>query len=199
PWCRESKRAARLLLCRLLAACEASRLAGGLQWPAGPGGQEGWGEAAPAGGAGRLGRAEAMMPVQRLICFCRYFLWFTFLLDLTGLSRASLMLLDAESMKLSRSLVASLKSPGSSPPPTPPPPPPRRAAPPSSIAACTAIAARLLCPWPLLQLLVRSAPGQGSYFLPLVKGCPLWPQCVCSSTKGSALKSLFLKFDFIFQ
>uniref|UniRef100_A0A8C8A282 Uncharacterized protein n=1 Tax=Oryzias sinensis TaxID=183150 RepID=A0A8C8A282_9TELE len=39
-----------------------------------------------------------------------YFRWLTFLLDLTGLSRASLMLLEAESMKLRRSLVVSLKS-----------------------------------------------------------------------------------------
>uniref|UniRef100_A0A8C2AG60 Uncharacterized protein n=1 Tax=Cyprinus carpio TaxID=7962 RepID=A0A8C2AG60_CYPCA len=46
-----------------------------------------------------------MIPVHLFICFCRYFRWLTFLLDLTGLSSASLMLLEAESMKLSRSLV----------------------------------------------------------------------------------------------
>uniref|UniRef100_A0A8C3JSU2 Uncharacterized protein n=1 Tax=Calidris pygmaea TaxID=425635 RepID=A0A8C3JSU2_9CHAR len=68
------------------------------------------GAAGPGGAPGRLGR---------LICFCRYFRWFTFRLDFTGLSSASLMLLEAESMKLSRSLVASLKSPASPPPPPP--------------------------------------------------------------------------------
>uniref|UniRef100_A0A3B3CWG8 Uncharacterized protein n=1 Tax=Oryzias melastigma TaxID=30732 RepID=A0A3B3CWG8_ORYME len=39
-----------------------------------------------------------------------YFRWLTFRLDFTGLSRASLMLLEAESMKLRRSRVVSLKS-----------------------------------------------------------------------------------------
>uniref|UniRef100_A0AAY5KBI0 Uncharacterized protein n=1 Tax=Esox lucius TaxID=8010 RepID=A0AAY5KBI0_ESOLU len=48
-----------------------------------------------------------------------YFRWLTFRLDLTGLSRASLILLEAESMKLSRSLVVSLKSPPSSLPISP--------------------------------------------------------------------------------
>uniref|UniRef100_A0A493THD6 Uncharacterized protein n=1 Tax=Anas platyrhynchos platyrhynchos TaxID=8840 RepID=A0A493THD6_ANAPP len=120
PGCREPKRAARLLLWRLLAAVEASRRGGGGCLA---------GQAAAEGG----GAAAAMMPVQRLICFCRYFLWFTFLFDFTGLSSASLMLLEAESMKLSRSRVASLKSPASPPPASapgqvhrcPPPPPPR--------------------------------------------------------------------------
>uniref|UniRef100_A0A8D0L4I5 Uncharacterized protein n=1 Tax=Sphenodon punctatus TaxID=8508 RepID=A0A8D0L4I5_SPHPU len=69
-----------------------------------------------------------MMPVQRLICFCRYFLWFTFRLDLTGLSRASLMLLEAESMKLSKSRVASGSSPPKSAPPVPSSAPPGAAA-----------------------------------------------------------------------
>uniref|UniRef100_A0A4W3J9P2 Uncharacterized protein n=1 Tax=Callorhinchus milii TaxID=7868 RepID=A0A4W3J9P2_CALMI len=54
----------------------------------------------------------AIIPLHRLICFCRYFLWLTFLLDLPGLSSASLMLLEAESMKLSRALVVCLPSPG---------------------------------------------------------------------------------------
>ena len=40
-------------------------------------------------------------------CFCRYFLWLTFRLDLTGLSSASLMLLEAISTKLRRLDVAS--------------------------------------------------------------------------------------------
>uniref|UniRef100_A0A8D0VNI4 Uncharacterized protein n=1 Tax=Sus scrofa TaxID=9823 RepID=A0A8D0VNI4_PIG len=44
-----------------------------------------------------------------------YLRWFTFLFDLPGLSNASLMLLDAESMKLSRSRVASRTSPPSAP------------------------------------------------------------------------------------
>uniref|UniRef100_A0A8C3Q7M7 Uncharacterized protein n=1 Tax=Geospiza parvula TaxID=87175 RepID=A0A8C3Q7M7_GEOPR len=74
-----------------------------------------------AGGGAGGGAAAAMMPVQRLICFCRYFLWFTFRRDFTGRSSASLMLLEAESMKLSRSRVASLKSPASPPPPSSPP------------------------------------------------------------------------------
>uniref|UniRef100_F7A8C3 Uncharacterized protein n=1 Tax=Macaca mulatta TaxID=9544 RepID=F7A8C3_MACMU len=56
-----------------------------------------------------------MRPLQRLICFCRYLRWFTFRFDLPGLSSASLMLLDAESMKLSRSRVASRTSPPSAP------------------------------------------------------------------------------------
>uniref|UniRef100_A0A8C2Q5V5 Uncharacterized protein n=1 Tax=Cyprinus carpio TaxID=7962 RepID=A0A8C2Q5V5_CYPCA len=84
---RKLKRAAKLLLCRL--ACIPSffggvlleRLLVGL-----------WGE-------------PCLLHVHLLICFCRYFRWLTFLLDLTGLSNASLMLLEAESMKLSRSLV----------------------------------------------------------------------------------------------
>uniref|UniRef100_A0A8C1U3D4 Uncharacterized protein n=1 Tax=Cyprinus carpio TaxID=7962 RepID=A0A8C1U3D4_CYPCA len=82
---RKLKRAARLLLCRL--ACIPSFL------------------------GGILLERLLMIPVHLLICFCRYFRWLTFLLDLTGLSSASLMLLEAESMKLSRSLVVSLKSP----------------------------------------------------------------------------------------
>uniref|UniRef100_A0A8C3TKJ5 Uncharacterized protein n=1 Tax=Catharus ustulatus TaxID=91951 RepID=A0A8C3TKJ5_CATUS len=107
PRCREPKSAARLLLWRLLpAACAGSRRGGGRA------GQAAGGQA--AGG----GAAAAMMPVQRLICFCRYFLWFTFRRDFTGRSSASLMLLEAESMKLSRSRVASLKSPASPPPPS---------------------------------------------------------------------------------
>uniref|UniRef100_A0A4W3J020 Uncharacterized protein n=1 Tax=Callorhinchus milii TaxID=7868 RepID=A0A4W3J020_CALMI len=74
----------------------------------------------------------AIIPLHRLICFCRYFLWLTFLLDLPGLSSASLMLLEAESMKLSRALVVCLPSPGlpaiaaassSSSPPSPSPSP----------------------------------------------------------------------------
>uniref|UniRef100_A0A3P8V245 Uncharacterized protein n=1 Tax=Cynoglossus semilaevis TaxID=244447 RepID=A0A3P8V245_CYNSE len=94
------KRAARLLLCRL--AWTPSRLGRvlfcrGLGWARGdpclfPGGS------APVPGV--------MMPVHLLICFWRYFRWFTFLLDFTGLSRASLMLLEAESMKFSRSRVS---------------------------------------------------------------------------------------------
>uniref|UniRef100_A0A8C1TYX4 Uncharacterized protein n=1 Tax=Cyprinus carpio TaxID=7962 RepID=A0A8C1TYX4_CYPCA len=76
---RKLKRAARLLLCRL--ACIPSFL------------------------GGILLERLLMIPVHLLICFCRYFRWLTFLLDLTGLSSASLMLLEAESMKLSRSLV----------------------------------------------------------------------------------------------
>ncbi|KAF6333379.1 hypothetical protein mRhiFer1_008139 [Rhinolophus ferrumequinum] len=56
-----------------------------------------------------------MRPLHRLICFCRYLRWFTFRFDLPGLSSASLMLLDAESMKLSRSRVASRTSPPSVP------------------------------------------------------------------------------------
>uniref|UniRef100_A0A8C5M2F6 Uncharacterized protein n=1 Tax=Leptobrachium leishanense TaxID=445787 RepID=A0A8C5M2F6_9ANUR len=51
-----------------------------------------------------------IIPVHLFICFCRYFLWLTFRLDFTGLSRASLMLLDAVLMKVSKSLVPSLKS-----------------------------------------------------------------------------------------
>uniref|UniRef100_A0A8C3R982 Uncharacterized protein n=1 Tax=Cyanoderma ruficeps TaxID=181631 RepID=A0A8C3R982_9PASS len=111
PRCREPKRAARLLLWRLLpAACAGSRRGGGRA------GQAEGGQAAGGGAGG--GAAAAMMPVQRLICFCRYFLWFTFRRDFTGRSSASLMLLEAESMKLSRSRVASLKSPASPPPPS---------------------------------------------------------------------------------
>uniref|UniRef100_A0A672TY00 Uncharacterized protein n=1 Tax=Strigops habroptila TaxID=2489341 RepID=A0A672TY00_STRHB len=110
PCCSDPKSAARLLLWRLLAACEPSRRGGGLAGQ-GAGGEEAEG----GGGAGGGGGAAAMMPVQRLICFCRYLRWFTFRLDFTGLSSASLMLLEAESMKLSRSLVASLKSPASPP------------------------------------------------------------------------------------
>uniref|UniRef100_A0A8B9HJA0 Uncharacterized protein n=1 Tax=Astyanax mexicanus TaxID=7994 RepID=A0A8B9HJA0_ASTMX len=64
---------------------------------------------------------DEMIPVHLLICFCRYLRWFTFLLDLTGLSRANLMLLEAESMKLSRSLVVSLKSRSQSASPKRPP------------------------------------------------------------------------------
>uniref|UniRef100_A0A8C4AHS5 Uncharacterized protein n=1 Tax=Denticeps clupeoides TaxID=299321 RepID=A0A8C4AHS5_9TELE len=68
-----------------------------------------------SGAVGRLGGLPgAMIPVHLLICFCRYFRWLTFRLDFTGLSRASLMLLDAESMKLRRSLVVSRKSPSCS-------------------------------------------------------------------------------------
>uniref|UniRef100_A0A9J8CV40 Uncharacterized protein n=1 Tax=Cyprinus carpio carpio TaxID=630221 RepID=A0A9J8CV40_CYPCA len=76
---RKLKRAAKLLLCRL--AC------------------------IPSFFGGVLLERLLMIPVHLFICFCRYFRWLTFLLDLTGLSSASLMLLEAESMKLSRSLV----------------------------------------------------------------------------------------------
>uniref|UniRef100_A0A3B3QI96 Uncharacterized protein n=1 Tax=Paramormyrops kingsleyae TaxID=1676925 RepID=A0A3B3QI96_9TELE len=54
---------------------------------------------------------DPMIPVHLLICFCRYLRWLTFRLDFTGLSRASLILLEAESMKLRRSRVVSRKSP----------------------------------------------------------------------------------------
>uniref|UniRef100_A0A8C9VA01 Uncharacterized protein n=1 Tax=Scleropages formosus TaxID=113540 RepID=A0A8C9VA01_SCLFO len=105
--------AARLRLCRL--AWSPSRLLGGLagtQPPGCVGGDE----------PGLLPESCAApsvpaMPAHRLICFCKYFRWFTFRLDLTGLSRASLMLLDAESMKLRRSRVASRKSPSQAPSP----------------------------------------------------------------------------------
>uniref|UniRef100_A0AAR2L0F4 Uncharacterized protein n=1 Tax=Pygocentrus nattereri TaxID=42514 RepID=A0AAR2L0F4_PYGNA len=96
-WLRASrlKRAARLLLCKL--AWDPSRLVGVLLCRV-------------LVGACVAALPEAMIPVHLLICFWRYLRWFTFLLDLTGLSRASLMLLEAESMKLSKSLVVSLKS-----------------------------------------------------------------------------------------
>ncbi|KAJ1066270.1 hypothetical protein K5549_020473, partial [Capra hircus] len=120
-WRSESKSAARLRLCRLAAAaaCDASRRGAALPW-AGTGtvwapasGRLAGMSAAP--GEGGPGGAAPMRPLQRLICFCRYLRWFTFRFDLPGLSRASLMLLDAESMKLSRSRVASRASPLSAP------------------------------------------------------------------------------------
>uniref|UniRef100_A0A7N9CB24 Uncharacterized protein n=1 Tax=Macaca fascicularis TaxID=9541 RepID=A0A7N9CB24_MACFA len=83
------------------------RGARGGQWPFG-------GRVSGARG-GRAGGTAPMRPLQRLICFCRYLRWFTFRFDLPGLSSASLMLLDAESMKLSRSRVASRTSPPSAP------------------------------------------------------------------------------------
>uniref|UniRef100_A0A3Q3VW58 Uncharacterized protein n=1 Tax=Mola mola TaxID=94237 RepID=A0A3Q3VW58_MOLML len=83
-----TRRAAKLLLCTL--AWTPSRLA--------------WGEPCLFAGASAT-FPDVMIPVHLLICFCRYFRWLTFLLDFTGLSRASLMLLEAESMKLNRSLV----------------------------------------------------------------------------------------------
>uniref|UniRef100_A0A8C6L976 Secreted protein n=1 Tax=Nothobranchius furzeri TaxID=105023 RepID=A0A8C6L976_NOTFU len=101
---RWTRNAARLLLCKL--ACTSSRL-GGVLLCKGPGCIPG----EPCLSTGPSATCPGvMMPVHRLICFCRYFRWLTFLLDFTGLSRASLMLLEAESMKLSRSLVVSLKS-----------------------------------------------------------------------------------------
>uniref|UniRef100_A0A4W2GBE3 Uncharacterized protein n=2 Tax=Bos TaxID=9903 RepID=A0A4W2GBE3_BOBOX len=122
-WRSESKSAARLRLCRLAAAaaCDASRRGAALPW-AGTGTGTVWAPArgrlagvSAAPGEGGPGGAAPMRPLQRLICFCRYLRWFTFRFDLPGLSRASLMLLDAESMKLSRSRVASRASPLSAP------------------------------------------------------------------------------------
>uniref|UniRef100_A0A8C7TTU3 Uncharacterized protein n=1 Tax=Oncorhynchus mykiss TaxID=8022 RepID=A0A8C7TTU3_ONCMY len=108
----ELKRAARLLVWRL--ACSPSRLWTGLPcwvwvWVGKP---EIFLLLAPGAAAGFP--VGLMKPVHLLICFCRYLRWLTFLLDLTGLSKASLMLLEAESMKLSRFLVVSLYSPLSS-------------------------------------------------------------------------------------
>uniref|UniRef100_A0A8C7HL10 Uncharacterized protein n=1 Tax=Oncorhynchus kisutch TaxID=8019 RepID=A0A8C7HL10_ONCKI len=110
----ELKRAARLLVWRL--ACSPSRLWTGLPcwiwvwvWVGKP---ETFLLLAPGAAAGFP--VGLMKPVHLLICFCRYLRWLTFLLDLTGLSKASLMLLEAESMKLSRFLVVSLYSPLSS-------------------------------------------------------------------------------------
>uniref|UniRef100_A0A8C8FB60 Uncharacterized protein n=1 Tax=Oncorhynchus tshawytscha TaxID=74940 RepID=A0A8C8FB60_ONCTS len=110
----ELKRAARLLVWRL--ACSPSRLWTGLPcwiwvwvWVGKP---EPFLLLAPGAAAGFP--VGLMKPVHLLICFCRYLRWLTFLLDLTGLSKASLMLLEAESMKLSRFLVVSLYSPLSS-------------------------------------------------------------------------------------
>uniref|UniRef100_A0A8C3VLL7 Uncharacterized protein n=1 Tax=Catagonus wagneri TaxID=51154 RepID=A0A8C3VLL7_9CETA len=122
-WRSESKSAARLRLCRLAAAaaCDASRLGAALPWA---GTATVWAPAAASGrlagvsvapGEGGPGGTAPMRPLQRLICFCRYLRWFTFRFDLPGLSNASLMLLDAESMKLSRSRVASRTSPPSAP------------------------------------------------------------------------------------
>uniref|UniRef100_A0A670Y4S5 Uncharacterized protein n=1 Tax=Pseudonaja textilis TaxID=8673 RepID=A0A670Y4S5_PSETE len=103
----ESKSAAKLLLSRLAeGAVEAGAclLAGtAAATTAGPGTEPG-----PVPGAASA--LPPRRPVHRLICFCRYFRWLTFRLDLPGLSKASLMLLDAESMKLSSSRVASRKS-----------------------------------------------------------------------------------------
>nr|BAC33024.1 unnamed protein product [Mus musculus] len=119
-WRRESKRAARLRLCRLAAAAAwvaslrgAALQCAGVATVGAPGGRLA-GASAALGDAG-LGGAVPMRPLQRLICFCKYLRWFTFRLDLPGLSSASLMLLDAESMKLSRSRVASRTSPPSDP------------------------------------------------------------------------------------
>uniref|UniRef100_A0A8D2JLA0 Uncharacterized protein n=1 Tax=Sciurus vulgaris TaxID=55149 RepID=A0A8D2JLA0_SCIVU len=122
-WRSESKSAARLRLCRLAAAaaCDASRRGAALPWT-GAATVEALGAASgrlagasAALGEGGPGGAAPMRPLQRLICFCRYLRWFTFLFDLPGLSSASLMLLDAESIKLSRSRVASRMSPPSAP------------------------------------------------------------------------------------
>uniref|UniRef100_A0A452RHF0 Uncharacterized protein n=1 Tax=Ursus americanus TaxID=9643 RepID=A0A452RHF0_URSAM len=122
-WLNESKSAARLRLCRLAAAaaCDASRRGAALPWggtatvwaPWAASGRLAGVSAAP--GEGGPGGAAPMRPLQRLICFCRYLRWFTFRFDFPGLSNASLMLLDAESMKLSRSRVASRTSPPSAP------------------------------------------------------------------------------------
>uniref|UniRef100_A0A8C6FBL9 Uncharacterized protein n=1 Tax=Monodon monoceros TaxID=40151 RepID=A0A8C6FBL9_MONMO len=122
-WLSESKSAARLWLWRLAAAaaCDASRRGAALPWAwtgtvwalAAASGRLAGVSAAP--GEGGPGGAAPMRPLQRLICFCRYLRWFTFRFDLPGLSNASLMLLDAESMKLSRSRVASRTSPPSAP------------------------------------------------------------------------------------
>uniref|UniRef100_A0A667GFF4 Uncharacterized protein n=1 Tax=Lynx canadensis TaxID=61383 RepID=A0A667GFF4_LYNCA len=122
-WRSESKSAARLRLCRLAAAaaCDASRRGTALPWG---GTATAWALGAASGrlagvsaapGEGGPGGAAPIRPLQRLICFCRYLRWFTFRFDLPGLSSASLMLLDAESMKLSRSRVASRMSPPSLP------------------------------------------------------------------------------------
>uniref|UniRef100_A0A3B4YM29 Uncharacterized protein n=1 Tax=Seriola lalandi dorsalis TaxID=1841481 RepID=A0A3B4YM29_SERLL len=92
-WERNS-RAAKLLLCKL--AWTPSRLARG--------------DPCLLTGASAT-FPGVIMPVHLLICFCRYFRWLTFLLDFTGLSRASLILLEAESMKLSKSRVVSLRLP----------------------------------------------------------------------------------------
>uniref|UniRef100_A0A8C4X961 Uncharacterized protein n=1 Tax=Erpetoichthys calabaricus TaxID=27687 RepID=A0A8C4X961_ERPCA len=91
----DSNRAARLLLCKLLLpeTDEGKACLLTVSWLTWPG---------------------VIIPVHLLICFWRYFLWFTFLLDLTGLSSASLMLLEAVSIKLNRSLVVSLNSPSDS-------------------------------------------------------------------------------------
>uniref|UniRef100_A0A673WN66 Uncharacterized protein n=1 Tax=Salmo trutta TaxID=8032 RepID=A0A673WN66_SALTR len=108
-------RAARLLVWRL--ACNPSRLWtgllcwNGLVWVGKP---EPFLLLTPAPRATAGFPVGLMKPVHLLICFCRYLRWLTFLLDLTGLSKASLMLLEAESMKLSRFLVVSLYSPLSS-------------------------------------------------------------------------------------
>uniref|UniRef100_A0A8C6TJS5 Uncharacterized protein n=1 Tax=Neogobius melanostomus TaxID=47308 RepID=A0A8C6TJS5_9GOBI len=110
-WDRWLNRAARLLLCKL--AWTPSRLGRFLVckvllvWAVG-------GEPCLlTGGGGSGALLGAMIPVHLLICFWRYFLWLTFLFDFTGLSNASLMLLEAESIKLSRSLVVSLILPSS--------------------------------------------------------------------------------------
>uniref|UniRef100_A0A4W4GNQ4 Uncharacterized protein n=1 Tax=Electrophorus electricus TaxID=8005 RepID=A0A4W4GNQ4_ELEEL len=94
---RPLKSAARLLLCRL--SCSPSRLGGVLLCRT---------------LAGAWLESGAVMPVHLLICFCRYLRWLTFLLDFTGLSKASLMLLEAELMKLSRSRLVCLTSPSPS-------------------------------------------------------------------------------------
>uniref|UniRef100_A0A6I8NQX3 Uncharacterized protein n=1 Tax=Ornithorhynchus anatinus TaxID=9258 RepID=A0A6I8NQX3_ORNAN len=124
----ESKRAARLRLCRAAAACPPSRRGGGvLPWAAGVPEAAAGGEAAGGrlggtseaaveepgvdDGPGADGPGVDAMPVHLLICFCRYLRWLTFRFDLPGLSRAILILQEAESMKLSRSRVASLQSP----------------------------------------------------------------------------------------
>uniref|UniRef100_A0A4W4GIZ6 Uncharacterized protein n=1 Tax=Electrophorus electricus TaxID=8005 RepID=A0A4W4GIZ6_ELEEL len=98
---RPLKSAARLLLCRL--SCSPSRLGGVLLCRT---------------LAGAWLESGAVMPVHLLICFCRYLRWLTFLLDFTGLSKASLMLLEAELMKLSRSRLVCLTSPSPSTSPT---------------------------------------------------------------------------------
>uniref|UniRef100_A0A667YXN3 Uncharacterized protein n=1 Tax=Myripristis murdjan TaxID=586833 RepID=A0A667YXN3_9TELE len=78
------KRAARLLLCKL--AWTPSRLARG--------------EPCLFTGVSAM-FPGVIMPVHLLICFCRYLRWLTFLLDFTGLSRASLILLESPSFSAS--------------------------------------------------------------------------------------------------
>uniref|UniRef100_A0A671G297 Uncharacterized protein n=1 Tax=Rhinolophus ferrumequinum TaxID=59479 RepID=A0A671G297_RHIFE len=211
-WRSESKSAARLLLCKLAAAaaCDASRR--GAAFPARLAGVS----AAP--GEGGPGVAAPMRPLHRLICFCRYLRWFTFRFDLPGLSSASLMLLDAESMKLSRSRVASRTSPPSVPassaaagvpvsssskqqplsrapkaPPSPSGEPPKPKGTNGCVlrsAACTAIAAAL--PRPAAQL-VSLAPA----LAPCVRRSLLAPgRDRSSASRGSSLGLVIRRHGF---